>query len=164
MSTPTKARVAVLICVLFIVWPGIHRGVVAAYETNAWKLGGFAMYATPPARTGISIVEKLGSHETARLESDLPSHLVEQRRLYFIRRSVLGLLLPPDALAEAYFQARPDVDQIDVVITRDMLSASTARIERREIIYACDRPLDRISPESRQSAENPFHICGSPLP
>ena len=88
MSTPAKARVAVLICVLFIVWPAIHRRVVTVYETNAWKLGGFAMYATPPARTGISIVEKPGRQETILLESDMPSGLVEQRRLYFVRRCV----------------------------------------------------------------------------
>ena len=63
------------------------------------------------------------------------------------RRSVLGLLLPPEALANAYFQARPDVDQIEILITRDLLSASTARIEHREITYPYDRPLDRGSPE-----------------
>ena len=145
MSTPAKARVAVLICALFIVWPAVHRVGVAIYATNAWQLGGFAMYATPPARTRVSIVERPGIQETILLESALPAALVEQRRLYRIRRSVLGLLLPPDALAEAYFRARPDVDHIEVVITRDMLSASTARIERREMIYVYDRRPARVS-------------------
>jgi hypothetical protein len=150
LSTPTKARVAALICVLFIVWPGIHRGLVAGYDTNAWKLGGFAMYATPPARTGVFIVEKVGSQQKTLADRDLPSWLVQQRRLYSIRRSVLGLLLPPDALAEAYFRARPDVDQIEVVIAREMLSASTALMERQETVYRFGRPLDRASPESRR--------------
>ena len=145
MSTPAKARVAALICTLFIGWPAVHRIVVAIYHTNAWQLGGFAMYATPPARTRISIVEKPGSQETIPFESALLAVLVEQRRLYSIRRSVLGLLLPPDALAEAYFQARPDVDHIEVVITRDMLGATTAQIERREIIYVYDRRPARVS-------------------
>ena len=140
MSTPAKTRVAVLICALFMVWPAVHRVVVAVYNTNAWKLGGFAMYATPPARTSVSTVEKRGSQQTILLDSALPPTLVQQRRLYNIRRSVLGLLLPPDALAEAYFEARLDVDHIEVVITREMLSASTARIERRESIYVYDRP------------------------
>jgi hypothetical protein len=152
LSTPTKARVAALICVLFIVWPGIHRGLVAGYDMNAWKLGGFAMYATPPARTGIFIVEvaKVGSQQKTLADRDLPSWLVQQRRLYSIRRSVLGLLLPPDALAEAYFRARPDVDQIEVVIAREMLSASTALMERQETVYGYDRPPDRTSPKSRR--------------
>jgi len=96
------------------------------------------MYATPPARARISIFEKRGSQKTL-LEGDLPAALAEQHRLYRIRRSVLGLLLPPDALVEAYFQARPEVDHIEVVITREMLSASTARMERREITYEYDR-------------------------
>ena len=143
MSTPAKARVAALLCLLFIVWPAVHRVGVAVYNINAWRLGGFAMYATPPARTAVSILERRGSQETILLESDLPAALAEQRRLYRIRRSVLGLLLPPDALAEAYFRARPDVDHIEVVITRDMLNASTARIERRKSIYLYDRPPAR---------------------
>ena len=143
MSTPAKARVAALICLLFIVWPAIHRVVVAVYDTNAWRLGGFAMYATPPARTRVSVVEKRGRQETILSEGALPDTLVEQQRLYGIRRSVLGLLLPPDALAEAYFQAHPHVDHIEVVITREMLSATTARIERRESTYVYDRPPAR---------------------
>ena len=130
LSTPAKARIAALICLLFIVWPAVQRAVVAIYDTNAWQLGGFAMYATPPARTRVSIFETRGRPKT-RFEGDLPTALVEQRRLYTVRRAILGSLLPPDALAEAYFQARPDVDHIEVVIAREMLSASTARIERR---------------------------------
>ena len=145
MNTPAKARVAVLICALFIVWPAVHRVVVAIYDTNAWQLGGFAMYATPPARMSISIVEKLGRRETIWPESAQSAALVEQRRSYRIRRSVLGLLLPPDTLAEAYFQARPEVDHIDVVIVREMLSARTARIERRETSYVYDRSPARAS-------------------
>jgi hypothetical protein len=96
------------------------------------------MYATPPARTRISIFEK---HEMERnlLEGELPSALVEQRRLSIIRRAILGSLRPPNALADAFFTARPDVHHIDIVITRDTLGASTARIERREVVYAYDR-------------------------
>ena len=139
MSTPAKARVAVVICALFVLWPAIHRGLVARYETNAWKLGGFAMYATPPARIAVFFVQKRDRQETILRDSDLPAELVEQRRLYTIRRSVLGTLLPPDALAEAYFQARPDAAHIEVLIAREMLSASTARIERRESRYVYNR-------------------------
>ena len=138
MSTPAKARVAALICALFVVWPAVHRVVVAMYDTNAWQLGGFAMYATPPARTRISIFQK---HDRGKnlLAGELPAALAEQRRLSTIRRSVLGSLLPPDALADALFLVRPDVDDIEVVITREMLSASTARIERREIVDEYER-------------------------
>ncbi len=146
-----------LICALFIVWPAVHRGVVASYATNAWQLGGFAMYATPPARTSISIVEKRGSRTTIWPETAQPAALVEQRRSYSIRRGVLGRLLPPDALAEAYFQARPEVDHIDVVIVREMLSASTARMERRESIYVYDRPPARVS-----RARNASMVCRLP--
>jgi hypothetical protein len=133
-----------VICLLYIVWPAVHRVVVAVYDTNAWQLGGFAMYATPPARTRVSIFEKRGGQKTL-FEDDLPAALAEQRRLYTIRRGVLGSLLPPDALAEPYFQARPDVDHIEVVITRETLSASTARIERREIVYEYDRRPAHVS-------------------
>lgn len=127
-----------------MLWPAVHRVVVASYDTNAWRLGGFAMYATPPARTRVSIVENLESHPTIVADSDLPAALLEQKRRYTMRRSVLGSLLPPDDLAAAFLAARPDVDQIEVVITRELLSASTARIERRQSRYRFDR--DRIGP------------------
>ena len=153
MSTSAKARLAALILVLFAVWPAIHRVVVATYDTNAWRLGGFAMYATPPARSRVTIVEQHGSRKLIVLESALPSALVEQQRRYGIRRGVLGLLLPPDALAEAYLLARPDVDHIEVVIARQMLSASTARIEHEESVYAYHRPgATRPKPGPKPSA------------
>ena len=144
MSTLTKSRIAALICLLYIAWPALHRVVVASYATNAWQLGGFAMYATPPARTRVSVFEKRGSEKTL-FQGGLPSALVEKQRLYGIRRSVLGSLLPPAALADAYFQVLPDVDHIEVVITREMLSAATARIEGRDIIYQYDRRPARLS-------------------
>jgi hypothetical protein len=122
-----------------MMWPAVHRAIVAIYDTNAWRLGGFAMYATPPARTRVSIFEKRGG-EKKLLEDNLPAALQAQRRLYVVRRGALGSLLPPDALAEAFFQTLTGVDRIEVVITREILSASTARIERREIVYEYDRP------------------------
>jgi hypothetical protein len=112
--------------------------VVSTYDTNAWKLGGYAMYATPPARTRVVIFERRGSQKI-RIEGDLPDTLVEERLLYGVTRGVLGSLWPPDALAQAYFQARPEMDHLEVEITREMVSASTARIERREFVYKYDR-------------------------
>ncbi len=146
MSTPTKARVAALICALFVVWPGVHRAIVAIYDTNAWQLGGFAMYATPPARTAIIIVETRDGQQTIVSTSDQPAELLEQRQRFAIRRGVLGRMLPPDALAEAYFDALPEAEHIEVLIRREILSASTARIERNEVIHVYDRP---IASESR---------------
>jgi len=146
LSTPTKARLAALICAFFAVWPGAHRVIVAIYDTNAWRLGGFAMYATPPARTAIIIVETRDGQQTILSTSDQPAGLLEKRQRFAIRRGVLGRMLPPDALAEAYFDALPEAEHIEVVIRREILSASTARIERSEVIYVYDRP---IASESR---------------
>ena len=66
---------------------------------------------------------------------ELPAALMQQRRLFVMRRRVLGALQPPDELALTFFQARPDGQHIAVMITREMLSATTARIERREQVY-----------------------------
>lgn len=126
------------ICLLYLVWPAVHRLVVEVYHTNAWQLGGFAMYATPPARTNVAIFEKR-SREGTLIKRELSSALAMQRRLYEIRRSILGELLPPDALAEAYFEARPNVRYLEVVITREMLDVSSALIDRREVVYPYDR-------------------------
>ena len=140
MTTPSKARVAVLICATFMVWPAIHRGIAAAYDTNAWKLGGFAMYATPPARNRVVIVEKIDRYNATLPDNSLTAELLEERNRYLNRRSVLGSLLSPDALAKTYFDSRPGAKKIEVRITRQMLDASTARIESRTSVYAYDRP------------------------
>ncbi len=96
------------------------------------------MYATPPARTRVAIYEKRDLQKNL-LAGELPAALMQQRLLYVMRRRVLGAMLPPDELASTFFQARPDVLHIYVVITREMLSATTARIERREQFYEYDR-------------------------
>ena len=139
MSTRIKARVAAAICLLFLLWPAIHRVVVAVYGSSAWRLGGFAMYATPPARTRVSIVEKRGNKQVFRPDSDLPAAVRDLRRRFASRRGVLGSLAPPDSLAAAYLEALPDLDQIEVVIDRDMLNVSTALIERQQTRYRFDR-------------------------
>jgi hypothetical protein len=156
LSTPAKARVAVLICSLFMLWPAVHRIVVAVYDINAWRLGGFAMYATPPARTGISIIETRGDQQSIVADGDLPAALVKQRVRYSVRRSVLGSLLPPDDLAAAYFRARPTVAEIEVRVTRQILSSSTARIEGRERSYRFDRHSSGTGKTSSTSAEAQF--------
>jgi len=138
LSTERKRTLFGAALLVIGLWPAVQIGLVMRYDVSPWKLGGFAMYATPPARTRVSIFETRGRPKT-RFEGDLPTALAEQRRLYTVRRAILGSLLPPDGLAEAYLQARPDVDHIEVVIQREMLSASTARIERRESRYVYNR-------------------------
>ena len=142
MSTQARAQIAVLICALFIIWPAVHHVVVTAYGANAWKLGGFAMYATPPARTHVAIYRK-SDRQKNLLAGELPAALTQQRLLYFVRRGVLGALLPPDELAMSFFQALPGMQHIEVVVTREMLGARTARIERREQVYKYDRRSTR---------------------
>lgn len=141
LSTPAKTRIAVLICAFFIVWPGLHRIVVAAYDINPWRFGGFAMYATPPARLHVAIIERLPEARARILsEREMSATVLAQQQWFQLRRSSLGSLLSPADLAAAYFAAGPGVDEIEIVIIREMLSAASARIERQEFRYPFQRP------------------------
>ncbi|MAE67056.1 MAG: hypothetical protein CMJ18_22575 [Phycisphaeraceae bacterium] len=139
MKTSTKFRLAVLICAVYMVWPLIHRWVVAAWDMNPWRFGGFAMYATPPAMHTMTITEVREDRRAIVPDGDLPAKFQERKLRYLIRRGVLGRLLPPNATAKAYFDVRPGMSHIEVSMARDVLDATSARIKRSETIYKYDR-------------------------
>ena len=47
MKIRTKRRLVVFGLAAFTIWPLVHRGLVARYDTNPWRLFGWAMYCVP---------------------------------------------------------------------------------------------------------------------
>ena len=47
-----------MLLVFVALWPFVHLGLVARYEINPWKLGGFAMYTTPVPPVQVVLFEQ----------------------------------------------------------------------------------------------------------
>jgi hypothetical protein len=129
-----KRRIVVAGLVLFALWPAVHRALVAAFDVNPWKLGGWAMYTRPhfPPELRLYVLRGDGEREIARLtpwERTLADELAE-------RRYTIGELASPDALARALLE-RTRGDGVAIELRTRFLDPVTARIgervERREL-------------------------------
>lgn len=126
-----KRRVVVIGVVLFAVWPALHRGIVAAFDANPWKLAGWAMYARPhfPSRIDFKLLR--GAEELP--VEDLTAWERVQVAEFLERRYTLGGLASPEALAREVLAEREGGDAIAVVVNTRFLDLRSARIhERRE--------------------------------
>ena len=106
-----------------LVWPLIHLVLVARYEVDAWELFGWAMYARPAARVQVRVdVELEGARSPLRAMGETRQAI----RDYARRRTALGRLAPPDALARSVLESRPDVEAVWIVLRRIELDRRTA--------------------------------------
>lgn len=124
-----KRRVVGTFLLLFALWPGVHRGLVAAFDMNPWKLAGFAMYAQPSFPPQVELLALRGG-EQERIERVTPFEraLLED---YADRRRSIGRLASPRSLAESLLERRADLDGVAVRVTTRYLDPETAFIEQR---------------------------------
>jgi hypothetical protein len=123
-----KRRVVVVFLIAFGLWPAVHRALVAAFDVNPWKLGGWAMYARPhfPPELRLYVLRGEGEGRIARLtpwEQTLADELVE-------RRYTVGELASSDALARALLE-RTRGDGVAIELRTRFLDPDTARIAER---------------------------------
>jgi hypothetical protein len=123
-----KRRIVIAFLALFAVWPAAHRALVAAFDVNPWKLGGWAMYVRPhfPPELRLYVLRGGNEREIARLtpwERTLADELVE-------RRFVLGELASPDPLARALLE-RIRGDGVAIELRTRFLDPATAHIGER---------------------------------
>jgi hypothetical protein len=134
-----KRRIAIGLLFWTAAWPLGHRALVAAYDVNPWKLGGFAMYttATPPIQ--VVAFEKVGSHIEPLDESQLSHDAQRVLRRFRIERHALGKLRGADDLGDALLRARPDLAWIAVAVQKMTLDAGSARMTSSRQQYVFER-------------------------
>lgn len=133
---------AVLAFVAF--WPLVHFGLVHALELNNWKLAGWAMYATPQSRVLTALFTEVeGGYAQIRPET-LPDDVEREQRRFERWRQCLGILSRPDELGRAALAARPDVENVVVLVQRMYLDPRTALVgsTRAEYRYRRDPARD----------------------
>ena len=134
-----KRGVVVAILAWVTLWPLVHRGLVARYDVNPWKLGAFAMYTTPTPPV-LAVLLGPGDGGLVPLdESALPDSVRREGDAFRMRRHALGEWARPDTWAEAVLSARPDLNGVVVMVQRMILDRQTARMSSRSGRYVYSR-------------------------
>ena len=141
-----RRRVAIAILVWAAVWPLGHRALVAAYDVNPWKLGGFAMYATATPPIQVVVFESAGGRLMPLDERRLSRDAQRALRRFRIDRHALGQLQSPDDLGDALLEARPDLAWVVVAVQRMSLDAKTARMTSTREQYLFEREQGKGDP------------------
>ena len=125
-----------------LAWPLVHRAVVARFDVNPWKLGGFAMYAVPTPPVVTALMTDRGGELAALPESELPRASREALDRFRAERHALGSLRRPDDLAEAVFADAPQMRWLLVVVQKSRLDAETALVStsQERFVYDRDQP------------------------
>ncbi len=141
MAPLVKAkRNAIVALVLGVaLWPIAQRALVVRYGIDPWKLGAFAMYATPNLPVLVAAVGT-GRQGTAVVdEAALPAWARERLDRFRVERHALGILRDPADVAQMLLAARPDLTRVDILIQRTLLDPATARIAVATPRYVYER-------------------------
>ncbi len=120
-------------------WPLAHRGLVARYGLDPWKLGAFAMYATPNLPVLVAAMGA-GPQGTAVVDEQALPEWVRQRLDRFrVERGALGTLRDPADVGRLLLAARPDLTSVSILIQRSWLDPASARIAVATPRYVYER-------------------------
>jgi hypothetical protein len=138
-AAPWKVNVAAGVVLLVALWPLVHRVLVARFDVNPWKLGGFAMYATPAPPLVVAVFGLRDGKLVRVTPQTLPLAQRDALRRFEIERHALGELRRPDALAREILAADASLDQLSVVVQRTTLDRASARLASERMQYSYDR-------------------------
>jgi hypothetical protein len=128
--------------VLFALWPIAQLALVARYDVNPWKLGGFGMYSTP--QLGCYFVmfgRAAGATEWVEID-DLPPELEEPLDDYLRLRRGIRELAEPDGIARLILERRPALERLAIEVRQLELDRRTGWIEERIYRYEYGREYE----------------------
>jgi hypothetical protein len=132
--------------VVFVaLWPLAQHALMAHYGGDAWRLGGFAMYADyQSTQVALFDVEPGGLRLVD--ETSLPREARDAVARFRRLRGAVGSLASPDAAVRAVYAARPDLENLVVVVQRLWLDPETALVDsEKEILpYVAGEPLGEL--------------------
>jgi hypothetical protein len=124
---------------LVAIWPVAHRLLVARLEIDPWKLGGFAMYATPTLPVLVAVLAPQAGRLAPLDEASLPGEARARLDRFRVERVALGRLREPREAARAILAARPDLHGLVVLVQRTTLDPRSARTKTSTGRFVYDR-------------------------
>lgn len=146
-----RRAIAIGVLAWVALWPFAHRVLVAVYDVNPWKLGGFAMYtsATPPVQVVAFARGAAGGLQPVD-ERALPAQARGRLRAFRIERHALGELRSPDDVGRALLDALPNEPWVIVAVQRMRLDPHSARLTSTRAQYPYERdPNPHREPRTR---------------
>ena len=136
-----KRRIVAGALLAFALWPALHRGLVASFDINPWKLGAWAMYSAPRFSVGLGVYAREGE-ELVRLEEDRFGETFREsaRRFRGARRN-LGRFVLPDELADRVLAAHRVLAAIVIVVQSRSIDHVDAMlvVDHERYVYVRDR-------------------------
>jgi len=132
---PAVPRSVALALVLFTAWPMLHIVLTAVTGSDAWKLGGFGMYAAPRPRVHLELSVDAGSGAVRYDPSTLEGPLQREFRETRDELAILGSWATPEPLAAAILERYPQARAVDVVVDTTTLDPETATVRTRTRRY-----------------------------
>jgi hypothetical protein len=128
---PVKARILVVAISAFTLWPLVQMGLVATFDVNPWKLGGWGMYSAPRITPEIEVAISDGTGPFRWLTPRaLQRYKVAPQWVRLVRtRRALGRLSPPDPVAEALFASDARIVRVRIRISQPRIDLRTAIVE-----------------------------------
>jgi hypothetical protein len=138
-----RRNAVVALLAVAALWPLAHRVLVARFAIDPWKLGGFAMYATPTLPVLVAVFAPQAGRLALLDESTLPAGVRARLDRFRVERVALGRLREPRDAARAILAARPDLHGVVLVVQRTTLDPRTARTVSTRERFVYDRALLR---------------------
>ncbi len=157
MSGATRQRLMRWIVAGVLLWPIPHRVLVETWEVDPWELFGWAMYSEPAARVQVRVDRLRGDRrEPLRAMGELRDAI----RGFAQRRTILGKLASPDALAGRVLAADPEADGLVVVMRRIRLDPRSRMLVTEEVSVAYARGGDGRPSRLEDGAGAPTNQSG----
>ena len=134
-----RRRVGIAILMWVALWPLAHRALVAAYDINPWKLGGWAMYTTVRPPVLVVLFTKNGDAFVPVARAGLSRSTRDALTTFQAERHALGKLRQPRDVARRVLEDRRELSSIVIVVQTPTLDRRTARITARRDVYEYDR-------------------------
>jgi hypothetical protein len=141
-----RAKTAVIggALVALTLWPLVHLWLVARYDVSPWKLAGWGMYSAPRSRSlGMEI---FGRRPDGPLDhfTQPSSDVRALASVYLERHRWLRKLVRPTALADAVAAARPEWNEVKIVVFEPALDRTSAMIVMSVLVHRFVREGGRL--------------------
>jgi len=124
-----KKRIVYLALLMLTVWPLAHIGLAMQYGLSPWKLAGWGMYATPRLGTlGMEVFYREAGTEAMQQLTAPGEDERAAANAFLERHRWLGRLARPDRLAATVLQARPNAENLKVVVFRPVVERDSGMI------------------------------------
>ncbi|HJS73094.1 MAG TPA: hypothetical protein VJ921_02320 [Vicinamibacteria bacterium] len=139
LSTAAKARIALGGLAALLLWPPVHWRLVETHALDPWKFFGFAMYCRPSIPPSLDAWILVHGRRVEYPAQEWPADARLLLRRFLRDRQILGTWRSPNAVAHAILRARPDAEQVLLVVRHPRLESGTGLVGEREFRYGFAR-------------------------